>query len=96
MARCKSYAFDAAQARRRAWRELMLDSGHTTCEYCGCSLVKTIDEHPDRFATVDHKVALALAGLDEPDNWALCCAKCNNEKGTLSVEGFLRLRKHRR
>lgn len=41
------------------------------CVYCG-------DELAD---TVDHVVALAVGGTDDPDNVVSCCLSCNVRKG---------------
>lgn len=43
------------------------------CHWCKCSL-----DH--KTATVNHKVPLALGGMNNPNNYVLACKECNSEK----------------
>jgi hypothetical protein len=46
------------------------------CEYC---LLR--QEHSDFPLHVEHVIAKQHGGTDEPENLALCCARCNLSKG---------------
>ncbi|TAH35370.1 MAG: HNH endonuclease [Alphaproteobacteria bacterium] len=48
------------------------------CYYCGVSLRD--DNHKPKFE-IDHMVALADGGSEWPDNLALACRRCNQDKG---------------
>jgi hypothetical protein len=52
----------------------------SACAYCGFS----------EKLTVDHILALASGGLDEPDNIAPACRSCNSKKHTKPVEAWYR------
>jgi 5-methylcytosine-specific restriction endonuclease McrA len=41
-------------------------------------------------ATVDHRIPLVEGGEDDPSNFLLSCAPCNQKKGPLSVSEFYR------
>jgi 5-methylcytosine-specific restriction endonuclease McrA len=52
------------------------------CKCCG----KTF---PYDQLTIDHVIPRDLGGPDEPDNWTVMCAPCNNRKGNrLNVKDF--------
>jgi 5-methylcytosine-specific restriction endonuclease McrA len=40
-------------------------------------------------ATVDHVLARSQGGLDQIENIVAACSRCNNAKGSKSVEEFL-------
>lgn len=46
-------------------------------------------------ATIDHKVPRCEGGKTIPDNSVIACKKCNNKKGSMSFEGFMRTIKWR-
>ena len=54
------------------------------CRYCGSAVRPAIAVDggflPDDAATIDHLVALANGGKDEPSNWLTSCWKCNRDK----------------
>lgn len=45
------------------------------------------------FLTKDHKIPKRLGGTDDPSNMQICCWVCNQLKGGLSHEDFLKYRK---
>jgi hypothetical protein len=55
------------------------------CFYCEREV------HPD-LVTVDHVVPLARGGKNRIENAVLACARCNNAKGPLTAEEFMRVR----
>lgn len=61
--------------------EILRRDGHT-CRYCGCSA-------PEVKLTVDHVVAVALGGSDDPSNLVAACADCNNGKSSLPADAPL-------
>jgi len=73
--------------KRRQAARLELFETHRRCQYCG----RVLSENT---ATLDHKVPVHRGGLDEPANWALACAPCNNAKSGWTLdewkERFLR------
>ena len=58
---------------RGARRRLLLFSNK--CHWCGKPL--TLDT-----STLDHKIPLALGGLDNANNWVLACEPCNHDRGS--------------
>ena len=49
------------------------------CYWCGEFL--TLDT-----STLDHKIPLALGGLDNANNWVLACEPCNHDRGSSMPE----------
>lgn len=66
---------------RRLRYEILRRDGFT-CRYCGAKA-------PDVTLTVDHVLAVALGGGDEPQNLVTACADCNAGKGSSTVDGAL-------
>lgn len=76
------------QARRASWLNHQLKQGRNKCEYCKGRVTRD-PCHPDIFATVDHIIPLSKGGFDGPNNWAVCCNKCNQAKADkLPEEAF--------
>ena len=48
---------------------------NATCQYCDADLLATFTAYWS--ATVDHVVAVAAGGVDDPENLRLCCTGCN-------------------
>jgi len=48
------------------------------CWRCGCHL-------PFEIATVDHLTPKANGGPDKPNNYALACYPCNQERGSMPL-----------
>ena len=58
--------------------EVLRRDSHT-CRYCGASA-------PDVALTVDHVIASALGGSDDPSNLVAACVDCNSGKGATPVD----------
>ena len=56
-------------------RKLIMLKKSDRCHWCGKKL--TINT-----ATLEHIIPLSRGGLDNANNWALACKKCNNERGS--------------
>ena len=62
--------------RRKSYRkqkDIML-AKKPYCHWCDCKLTKET-------ATIEHIVPLAKGGLNNMNNYALACEKCNRERG---------------
>jgi 5-methylcytosine-specific restriction endonuclease McrA len=69
--------------------ELAARDGGWFCHYCGNAIARDKHLKPENRAAVDHKKSRRLGGTDDLDNLVLCCARCNNKKGSLkSAESF--------
>lgn len=51
------------------------------CIHCNAHLHIALDGTPLSRATIEHIVARAHGGTDDPRNLALACARCNHQKG---------------
>lgn len=88
----------AGNARRRSsyrsWRTGQFHAGNRSCYYCDVQMVLPPRKQPNGYvcspitATVDHRIPLARLGSDDPSNWVMCCARCNNRKGYMSENEF--------
>ena len=58
-------------------RKMMAVDPH--CHWCRERLTMKIGA-PNQ-ATLDHRIPLALGGLDNANNWVLACEKCNRDRG---------------
>jgi hypothetical protein len=56
------------------------------CSYCG--QYETEDDEFSRIG-IDHIVPSIAGGDDEWDNWTACCRRCNAQKGTLPLLGYM-------
>lgn len=54
------------------------------CEYCGTPLTRDV-------ATLDHVKPLALGGYDRLKNCVIACRSCNQKKGSMTRDQFMRL-----
>lgn len=43
----------------------------------------------DKFPTIEHIIPIACGGTNTWDNVAVCCHKCNEERGTQELENFI-------
>lgn len=72
----------------------MLLSTATHCSYCTCEISDELpDNHPQK-ATADHILPVSQGGADLIENLIPACLRCNEQRGTLSVEAFTRLLSH--
>ena len=65
-----------------------------TCVYCGIDTIRSPVPAPNR-SNIDHIVPKSQGGNNTPANGANACQTCNLEKGTKSVEEFLKSRQNR-
>lgn len=92
--KCSNYAL--LKILRQQFSSRFLKESVLICEYCQNPVfIKDGDKNKNinknNLATVDHKIPL----IDEPDwfdetNLAVSCSKCNNEKGPLTKEEWLK------
>ena len=57
------------------------------CCWCGVQCVP--ESNQSNSATIEHIQPRSLGGADDPENYAMSCSRCNNKRGTLSVEDFM-------
>lgn len=84
------HAFAAHQTLVGLWN---LQGG--LCAYCGCAM-----PHPDRPArtrphtnpTIDHMTPIARGGKDDDTNRVAACGGCNEAKGQMDLQTFMRVR----
>ena len=69
-----------AVSRRLRFEVLRRDG--FTCRYCGAKA-------PDVSLTVDHVLAVALGGGDEPNNLVTACSDCNAGKSSTTTDAAL-------
>lgn len=65
----------------KRWKQLYAINGIFTCPYC-------LKQFPIKDATKDHKNAKSRFHDNSWKNIVICCKKCNNEKGALTVEEY--------
>lgn len=71
----------------KKWREILNVKGDVlVCPYC----LKVI---PPKEISIDHKIPLSRGGKTVKENLVVCCKKCNQEKGSLTVEEYLEWKK---
>ena len=64
------------------------------CEYCGFGplIIQARNEHPN-VATLDHIIARSQKGAEyEEGNLRVACHNCNDQKGSLSEDEFLKMK----
>lgn len=61
------------------WRRRMWKAGFRHCHWCGALMNRKHDDPLQM--TCDHRIPLALGGLDNPNNWVPACRNCNQERG---------------
>ena len=75
------------------WRTVISERQNHRCCYCG---IRTTEIQGFRCsATVEHIVPKARGGADNPENYALACYKCNNDRGDKPLEQYLHERDQR-
>jgi len=78
--------------RRQVLKEHFAKYGKYICAYCKRDdLTNEVKQHDPRRVTIDHIVPLSRGGsLTSKKNMAICCSKCNNDKGNSLEADFLR------
>lgn len=66
---------DKRKKNSRSKRAALIRKGVTACYWCGKPL--TLDR-----STLEHKIPLAIGGLDNANNRTLACADCNHSRGS--------------
>lgn len=81
---------DRRKRSNRAWRHNQWHTGNRRCTYCNTLTLLPIKGHVASWdmCTVDHVIPLCDEGPDNPSNWAICCYRCNNRKGSMSETEF--------
>lgn len=79
-----------SKARMQAWRRRMWKAGVRACRYCREQMTKIpkFGPPPPSSVTVDHVEPLSAGGRDEASNYAMCCSRCNNRKGSMSESEY--------
>ncbi len=91
----------ANEVDRRLRKQWLLsqadDEGRICCEYCKVPCSVRPKKYGNEYAaTVDHKMPLSRGGKDWPTNWAVACNRCNNTKGSMTDQQYMRfLERHR-
>lgn len=81
--------------QRQARMEALMERHKKRCFYCNIVvrvLRKKRAPHPRDMATEDHLVPKSKGGSDLLDNLVLACNECNNQRGDMPAESFLRLK----
>lgn len=65
---------------------ILIERDGPLCVWCGKMAVGG--------ASKDHVIPRGLGGPNHPDNYFLACRKCNNKRGMLTVEKFVRKAKN--
>lgn len=82
---------------------ILCNNGDLVCKYCGKHHLEVghrllrysiLDSKNDKLATIDHIVPKSAHLIDPMDenNWCVSCKNCNKEKGSKSVEEFIKSR----
>lgn len=81
---------DARKKRWDAWREEAFKEQGGKCCYCAEPMKLAFKHYgEDDFATRDHIVPRSRYGANNEANSALCCYRCNQEKGDRTPEEWL-------
>lgn len=65
--------------RYQRWKRRQWKAGVRECHWCKKPMNR-VGGHP-LYTTVDHRVPLHRGGLDNPSNWVMAHAKCNQDRG---------------
>jgi hypothetical protein len=78
--------------KKQMLKEHFAKHGKYICIYCKRDdLSHDVPQKDPRRVTIDHIVAISRGGsYTSKSNMAVCCAKCNTNKGNLSQDDFLR------
>lgn len=69
------------------WKTVLSESQNHKCCWCG---IRMIDEPGHKkSSTIEHVVPRSEGGLNHPDNYAVACNRCNQERGTQDAELYL-------
>lgn len=68
------------------WRTVLTLQQGNKCIWCECEM--THERKQWNSTTIEHMIPRSLGGLDEPENYTVACSRCNNRRGTMSVNNF--------
>jgi HNH endonuclease len=77
--------------RKQVLREHLAKYGKYICTYCNRSDLELYPTEKEKQVTIDHIVPISRGGsYTSKKNMAVCCHKCNGNKGNLLKHDFLR------
>ena len=68
-------------------RTRLAEAQNWKCCWCGC--VMTEQRKRWNSSTTEHVHPKSQGGLDESDNFAVACNRCNNKRGNMDADAFL-------
>lgn len=74
---------------KKRFKQQAIERDNYTCYIPTCGKVMH-PNHPD--LSVDHIRSRAKGGSDLSENLACCCKQCNEEKGNMDLEDFLKVK----
>jgi len=79
------------RAKRRVILKQFEEYGYNFCEYCKIIVHKYEDQiyYRDKLTT-DHVKSKSNKGKNIDSNLKVCCLQCNQEKGSMTVEEFVK------
>lgn len=85
---------DRARSYPRGWLTDCLKIQKRKCFYCrGRLKFKPLPDEWHMQPTIDHVVPISAGGQNKRYNVVAACIKCNSDKGSLSVDEFMKLLK---
>lgn len=63
------------------------------CPYCGVTMNRDRGWNSSQEPSRDHRVPRSRGGSDAPENIIVCCRRCNEEKGSLTAEEYMAVRR---
>ena len=73
--------------------ELFLSLGESQnwrCCYCGVRMRTDVKQNHHKYATIEHVRTLFHGGTDHPNNLAVACRWCNQERGKTPLATYLK------
>lgn len=68
-------------------RTRLAEAQNWKCCWCGCKMVP--EPMQCNSVTVEHILPRSQGGSNEMDNLAAACHRCNNKRGTLTIDDFM-------
>lgn len=74
---------------KKRFKRIAMERDNYTCYIITCRKVM----HPKHLdLSADHIKSRVKGGTDYPDNIACCCKQCNEEKGHMDLEDFMKMK----
>jgi hypothetical protein len=70
------------------WKTLLSEAQNHKCCWCGQKMIES-NVIRSNSSTIEHIIPRSKGGENNPDNYAVACHRCNNNRGDSSVEEFL-------